>query len=279
MKPAFIGIGAQKCASTWLYRILEEHPDIAVSSEKEINFFSCLYDHGYQWYEKQFGDCEGMQAVGEVSPSYFSDPSVPGRVHRYSPSAKILVSLRDPVERALSHHRHEVRVGNFTGSDLSFEGGLENNPMYIEQGLYATHLKRWLGYFSAEQVHVVLVDEIKDNPLAVARGVYRFLGVNTSYEPEYLTRYFNRSYVNRYRTLVNIKDSLYSFTRLPALRCVWNMGHTLGLRSLYRSINTMSSDNAIPAAGDKVLATMREQFAPEVRELSELIGKPLNNWL
>ena len=279
MKPTFVGIGAQKCASTWLYGILKEHPEVCVGPEKEINFFSHHYDHGYQWYESQFGRCGSAKSAGEISPSYFSEPSVPARVRDYMPSARILVTLRDPVQRAQSQHRHEIRLGYFAGDDLSFEAGLENNPMYTEQGLYATHLKRWLEHFPAEQIHVVLMEEVKGDPLAVARGVYDFLGVDATFEPECLTRHFNPSFANRYRLLANIKDSLYRVTRQPAFRWLWSMGDMLGLKALYRRVNRKPSNSVIPEAGEQTLACLREQFAPEVRELSGLIDKPLDDWL
>jgi len=279
MKPSFVGIGAQKCASTWLYKVLEEHPEIGVSREKEIDFFSKKYDYGYQWYEAHFDGCADKRETGEISPSYFSDPSVPARVHRYNPATKILVTLRDPVQRALSQHRHEVRLGHFGGASLSFEAGLKNNPMYIEQGLYATHLKRWLEYFPLEQIHVIVVDEINSNPYDVAHKAYEFLGVDGSYEPRCLKKQFNRSYANRYRMLVRLKDAIYRFTRGPAFKWLWYVGRALGMRTLYRRINMVSSDSVIPKADARTLAILRERFASEVRELSRLLGKPLDDWL
>lgn len=279
MKPTFIGIGAQKCASTWLYRVLAEHPDVGVSKEKEIDFFSYHYDHGFQWYESQFVDCDGKTAVGEISPSYFCEPAVPARLKLYAPDAKILVSFRDPVQRALSNHRHEVRVGHFTAGGLAFEAGLDNNPMYIEQGRYATHLKRWLEYFPQEQILVVLQEDIADDPLAVARKVYEFVGVEPGYEPEQLTQKFNRSYANRSRGLANFKDRLYALSRLPGMRWVWALGSATGLKRLYRTVNTVPSNEAIPAPDDRTLAQLRQAFRPEVEELSELLGRSLEKWM
>jgi hypothetical protein len=86
------------------------------------------------------------------------------------------LSLRDPVERALSNHRHEVRVGHLAGADLSFETGLANNPMYVEQGLYATHLKNWMRHFPRADILVVLMEDIASDPLAVSKTVYRSWG-------------------------------------------------------------------------------------------------------
>lgn len=279
MKPAFIGIGAQKCASTWLHRILEEHPEVGVGVEKEIDFFSYHFDHGYQWYEKQFDHCANKSIVGEISPSYFCESSVPERVYRYMPHAKILVSFRDPVQRALSNHRHEVRVGHFTGSGLSFEAGLANNPMYIEQGRYATHLKRWLQYFPQEQILVVLMEDVEKDPLSVARNVYSFLGVDTSFQPLQLSKRFNQSYANRSRRLLGVKDTLYNITRTPGLRWLWSLASMLGVKSLYRGVNTVPSAEAIPKPNTRSLDELRQQFSPEMRELSVLINRPLDAWL
>ena len=117
----FLVIGAQKCASTWIYDILRDHRQVLLSERKELDFFSYHYERGFQWYERQFGPPNGWLAVGEISPSYFHEPAVPARLGEYLPEAKIIVSLRDPVERALSHHRHAVRVGDVVGDDLSFE--------------------------------------------------------------------------------------------------------------------------------------------------------------
>ena len=78
-KPNFVGIGAQKCASTWIYQILSDHPDVSLSTKKEIDFFSYRYHHGSLWYEKHFPDKPGATATGEVSPSYFHEPAVPSR--------------------------------------------------------------------------------------------------------------------------------------------------------------------------------------------------------
>src|SRR5918993_382064 len=176
-RPTYVGIGAQKCASTWLHRILESHPEVSVPEVKEADFFSYHYDRGFQWYQRCFAtapESSQVRARGEISPSYFCEPAVPERVARYMPGAKIMVSLRDPVERALSNHRHDVKQRHLTGDDLSFERGLSNNPMYVEQGLYATHLKRWLQYFPRERILVVLMDEVAADPRAVCRSVYRF---------------------------------------------------------------------------------------------------------
>ena len=108
MKPNFIGIGAQKCASTWVYKVLQDHPQAYVSEPKELNFFSYYYNHGFQWYERFFENTRDRIAVGEISPSYFNASAAPYRVCQYNSNMRVIVTLRDPVERAYSHHLWEV---------------------------------------------------------------------------------------------------------------------------------------------------------------------------
>lgn len=279
MRPTFVGIGAQKCASSWLYRVLEHHPEVGVSREKEVDFFSHRFDHGYRWYERRFEHCGGRKAIGEVSPSYFCEPAAPARIHRYLPAARVLVSLRDPVERALSNHRHEVRVGHIHGDDLSFDAGLANNPMYVEQGRYATHLKRWLEYFPPEQMLVVLMEDIERDPRAVVRRVYEFLSIDPSYVPANLSQRDNPSYATRSRLLTDIKDGLYRGAGRAGAQWLWNAGASLGLKALYRRINVVPSERAIPSPDARTLAELRAAFAPEIRELARLLGRPLDAWL
>jgi len=278
-RPTYVGIGAQKCASTWLHRILAEHPEVSVPQVKEVDFFSYRYDHGYQWYERCFQSAKPSTARGEISPSYFAEAAVPERVARYLPGAKILLSLRDPVERALSNHRHEVREGHLTGTDLSFETGLANNPMYVEQGRYATHLKNWLRHFPRADILVLLMEDIEADPLALSRTVYQFLGVDDRYVPAGLANRYNRSFATRWSPLGGMKDAVYSATRLPGLRWLWDAAARVGLRSLYRGINNVPSSSVIPQPSAQTLLQLRQQFAPEVRELETIIGRSLATWL
>ena len=110
-KVDFVGIGAQKCATSWIYNALKEHPDVYVSDPKELDFFSCHYNLGFFWYDQHFRDAGNAGVAGEISPSYLCDLSAPERAFEYNSRLKVIVVLREPVERAYSNHLHEVRSG------------------------------------------------------------------------------------------------------------------------------------------------------------------------
>ena len=151
--------------------------------------------------------------------------------------------------------------------------------MYVEQGLYATHLKNWLRHFTRERILVVLMEDVETNPQAVSQSVYRFLGVDDNYVPAGLTNRYNRSFAARWSPLAGVKGVAYSATRLPGLRWVWNAAAGAGLRSLYRGVNTVPSSTVIPRPLDQTLLQLKQRFEPEIRELETMIDRSLASWL
>lgn len=284
MKPSFIGIGAQKCASTWLHRVLAAHPAVTVPEVKEVDFFSYRFDHGYQWYERHFSRAAGAAdtgaatCAGEISPSYFHDPAAPARVRRYCPDIRILLTLRDPVQRALSNHRHEVRLGHLTGDDLSFEAGLCNNPMYVEQGLYARHLRNWLACFPRPQIHVVLLEDIEADPDQVAADVFRFIGIDDSVRPEQLDQRFNQSVSSRSRRLYNAKERVYRASRDAGLGWLWSTAVRVGARDLYHRLNTAPPDEHEASMYPQTELRLRDRFSADIDALESMLGRNLDCW-
>lgn len=278
LQPTFIGIGAQKCASTWIYSILKDHPEVSLGTPKEINFFSYYYDYGVQWYLKHFTPRPEARAVGEISPSYFHEPTVPHRLKSSFPDVKILVSLRDPVERVISNHKHEVRTGHFRGEDLSLEAGLANNPMYIEQGRYATHLSRWLEFFPQDQLLIILFDDVLAKPAAVAQTIYRFLGIDEHHRSAGLMTPSNVSYVNRYESVEKTRKAIRVLAKQGGMERLWQWVGNLGLRSLYRKMNRASSNTVIPPISEATKARLRSEFEEEIIRTEQLLKRDLAHW-
>ncbi len=279
MKPTFIGIGAQKCASSWLYEILRDHPEVCLSPEKEVNFFSYNFDRGYQWYERHFpSNLSENKISGEISPSYFHNPSVPEYAKNYNAELKIIALLRHPVKRAISNHKHDIRTGNLQGENLSFEAGIKNNPSYIDQGLYSTHLKRWLNYFPKDQVKIILVDDIEENPEKVVREVYEFLSVNTEHVPAALFKKSNESYAVRWRWLSKMVNKLGNMLRHGPLNGLWWLASGLGLKKLYHAINAKPVEKSHVEITDAEKDRILKVFSAQIEELEGLIDRDLSFW-
>lgn len=275
MRPSqatFIGIGGQKCATTWLYSVLQQCPDIRVSDEKEVDFFSYYYDRGYEWYERALASDPVRRHRGEISPSYLVHPDAPRRAAAYNPRLQILVTLRDPVRRAFSNHLHEVKKGHVTGDNLVFETALEQNPFYREQGLYARHLARWFDHFPQEQIHVFFQEDIALDRAAMADRVTDALSVPRL--TDFLDLRANESV--RYRN-PRVGETLWtigSYARRNGLgRVVETVKSAPGVRQL-RAANREAMTEVVEGMRPDTEAALTAYYAEDVAALERLLGQP-----
>jgi len=197
--PDFLIIGAQKCGTTYLYEKLTEHPHVAPALTKEVHFFDNGYHHGVAWYRGHFPAKEGNDITGEASPYYIFHPHAARRVQQTTPHAKLILLLRNPVNRAYSHYHHEARLGY---EPLSFAEALaqENQRLqgehekmltnehyyshahqhyaYRSKGLYADQLQGWFDIFPQDQLLVLQSETFYQNTPVVMRQVTDFLGLS-----------------------------------------------------------------------------------------------------
>lgn len=278
MKPTFIGLGGQKCASSWLYRIFDDHPDAYVSSPKELNYFSAFYDRGQQWYERHFVASVGRLAIGEISPSYLPDRDAPARARAYNPGFRLLVALRDPVERAYSNHLHDLRLGYLGDDDRSFEKGLANNPMYVEQSRYAKHLRSWFAHFPREHCLVVLQEDIAHDPMGQARRVYEFLGIKADHVPSSIGQRANESYLPRSRERERLIRAAGATARRVGLGWLDRILRQSGLVSALHRRNRIDIRSVVPPMTDATREELYELLSADTLQLAELLGRQSLPW-
>ncbi len=282
MKINFIGIGAQKCASTWLHRVLSDHPGVAVHPGKEIDFFSYYYNFGYEWYERHTSEINSVEMVGEVSPSYFADAETPERVFLYNPNMKIILSLRDPIERAYSNHLHEVRLGHVSGRNLEFENGLINNPMYIMQSYYAQQLARWLAVFPRNQLMVIFQEDIRGDSSVQARNLYRFLGVSEDHQSWFLEKKVNESLVIKHTKVDYLLKRLGKLGRAVGVGgIIETIKKTNLVRHIRREHNQIDLRQIIPPMRDETKVRLQSILADDMHELArqlDLESLPWPSW-
>lgn len=278
MKPTFIGIGAQKCATTWLYRALESHPEAALSHPKELHFFSKFYDHGYRWYEAQFPHASAARAVGEYSTSYLCEFGAAERAYRYGPDLQIIVALRDPIDRAFSNHLHEVRSGHLGLGPIDFDVCESQNPMYVEQGLYARHLAQWFDRFGGDRVLVLFQEEIVSDPHQQLHRLYRFLRIDDSYVPATIGERINDSAVDR-SPLVRggLKGGAAALTALGGQRLVARLRRSPWIKSM-AAANKQSLTDVVPPITDATRRRLLSQFGDDMLALSRLLGRDSLPW-
>jgi Sulfotransferase domain len=221
--PSFLIIGVQKGGTTSLYRYLEDHPSIAGAFAKEVHFFDNhtrdhKYGKGMSWYRSNFVYDTNRRLpwlanqpeiiTGEGSPDYIFDVHAPKRIATHLPNAKIIVLLRDPVDRAYSHYLHNTRADwDPDREKLSFEDAIAAEPKrldgeyekivqdesyfsynymhysYLKRGLYADQLKNLFRFFSREQILILKSEDFFSNPGLSFQQVLSFLQI-PSWEPE-----------------------------------------------------------------------------------------------
>jgi len=123
--PDFVVIGAQKAGTTSLHAALAQHPQLFLPSTKELHYFSSGFDQPLASYGAHFGPARADQVCGEATPYYLFHPAAPQRLAACLPQARLIVLLRDPVARSLSHYFHAIRRGNET---LPLEAALAAEP-------------------------------------------------------------------------------------------------------------------------------------------------------
>lgn len=167
-----------KCATTSLHYYLDAHPDIYMSSVKELNFFSTEWHRGHAWYAQQFS---GRHACnGESSPGYSADPLFPGvplRMHAVVPSAKLVYLVRDPIDRMVSHFVHDtVRGKEHRDLETALLASEPND--YLIRSRYGYQLSRYTPYYPTDRILIVETEKLATQQRAELRRLFTFFGVD-----------------------------------------------------------------------------------------------------
>lgn len=201
-------VGAQRSGSTYLYHVLSTHPQVLMArpARPEPKFFldGERYALGRQHYEQTYFSAPppGTRYFGEKSTSYIESPTAARRIQSFYPDARILMILRDPVERAWSNFRFSVEHGL---DQLDFEAALAAEPERLRDATFATSVNpyayRWRGHyfdfiedysrlFNRDQICILIFEEIVGN-VAETQNLYRWLGVDDTVVPASLGEVFN----------------------------------------------------------------------------------------
>jgi len=285
--PNFFIVGAPKAGTTSLYYYLKRHPEVFMSPIKEPNFFS--YDETVKQnlyhkekgvgtlaeYRKLFASANGQKAIGEASVSYLFYPSVAEKIKHMVPGARIIMSLRNPVDRAYSHYYMEHKLGYVSESleDIVFRKSKHPNAhlyyqQFVELGLYYQQVKRYLDAFGKDQVKIFIHDDLNDKLEIMILAVFDFLGLDKTYIP---------SLEGKYNT--------YSIPRNPFFRKLYSQKQ---LRTLARTLVPPEKVEAIKSIfltrdkkADKNEAAVKELkriFTPDIKELEKLLDRNLSSW-
>lgn len=193
-KPDFILIGETKCGTTSMFNYLREHPQIIESigngesydrsyRTKELRFFDKFYSRGWEWYFSRFPETKDGEITGEATPMYMYRSLIARRILKNLPNVKLIVLLRNPVDRLISnfeHNRKWVPGWKDLYPDLKeyFYSCLDRDYYQIEKSIYYYSLLRWFDHFPRQQFCIVRSEDMYENPQMSYLQVTRFLGVS-----------------------------------------------------------------------------------------------------
>ena len=270
----FIGIGAQRAATSWIYSCMYEHPEIC-APEKEIHFFSRprYEEKGIAWYKNIFASrCPSESVKGEYSTSYLYDDHTAARIHEHFPDAKILVSLRNPTERAASQYALHAKVGWIDPEEVSFEQFVATEKSVKEQGLYYNQLKRYYDLFPKENIHVMVKEQIDTEPEQVIKGLFTFLEVDTNFTPSLLNREINSDNTPKRLWIDRSIQHVANFMYKNGLDRIVFAIKKAGIPAAIRKWN---SAGELDAMSNKMRKELHEYFREDVKKTEQLTGATL----
>ncbi len=206
--PDFLIVGAQKAGTTSLYNYLVSHPSIIPSFRKEVRYFDSNFKKGLVWYRSYFPTkiykyfmekfCHRDFVTGEASPYYILHPHVAKRVYSQLPHIKIIMLLRNPVNRSFSQYFHTLKSGR---EKFTFEEAIKKEDertkdeynkilkdefyrssrfpafAYLTRSIYLKQIRIWFKYFNKEQILIIRSEDLFDNPKEVVKNVINFLNL------------------------------------------------------------------------------------------------------
>jgi hypothetical protein len=283
--PDFIGLGAPKAGTTWIYACLNEHPDICSPSGnslqmKEIFFFNRdeNWQKGPEWYESLFDRCAADKKVGEFSTTYLANPATPQRIHSLYPHARLIVALRNPIDRALSHYNYMVMQGRKEIAQKPFHTFIHESSHFVRVGYYAMHLRRYLQYFPKQQILVLIYEDIRKDQQAFIQQVYQFLEIDYSFVPSSLTRQINVSRsVHRPEIYTYLGRGGAFLRRYGLAYLIWLL-KKMHVVEIINRLNTRSVTPARKSLSHEERNALYTLFRDEIGALEELIGRKLPEW-
>ena len=298
ISPNFLIIGAEKAGTTFLHKALQRHTDVFMPPD-EIPFFEDP-DYGapgaLQEFLKLFHAGAGKPAIGLRRPNYLHKPECPARIHKHFPDAKLIVMLRDPVERAISAYYHYVLncflplrrpdSGIPAIIDQSLQKRYPRSREVIEFGFYYRDLHRYLELFPRQQILVVLMEDLRSDANLVQRRALQFLGLETKHVPPL--------------RLGKVNEGEYAMARLALLRlrtrllCRYNSERTrlwrkervgrasslvlAGIDRIARRLQRMDVANNGEMVSPELRRRLAEHYIDDTLRLEKLLGLDLSHW-
>lgn len=284
--PNFFIVGTMKGGTTSLYHYLRAVPTIYMSPNKEPNFFAAdeirrsasrIVIRDKNKYLSLFANVTNEEAIGEASTNYLYSTMAPKRIYEILPESRILIILRDPIQRAFSHYLSNVKNKNLGVHKLSFlealkrdyssdKKGIGISILYIERGLYYQQVKRYLDLFGKKQVKVLIFEEYVSRIHENVQEVINFLDIDAD-PPTNIDETYNRFFIPR-------NPFSHSVMASRTLKKIAELLPESRLKTLSRK-SLLSNSIPKPKISEETKEYLAAIFQDDVKKLESLLGRSL----
>ncbi len=302
-KPNLFIVGEPKCGTTSLYEYLKQHPDIFMSKIKEPKFWSknfhkeieehnkkrgTIFNKNHfifftlEDYENLFKDCS-KKIAGEASMTYLYSTVAAKEIHSYNPEAKIIATFRNPVDFLHSLHSQWLFTRNETIED--FEEALKAEDdrkqgkripkdiylppsflYYSKWAKFSEHLNRYYEIFDKEQIKIIILDDLKENPAKTYKEIIEFLNL-ADFTPEFTPANENKKLIPAFKPMVDFIRRYNIFKIVLPRNAYYKLS-----RAFYRLLVTKQPREPMDT---ELRKTLMKKYKPEVEKLSKLINRDL----
>jgi hypothetical protein len=286
-RPSFICVGAGKAGTTWLWEMLRLHPDVFLPDVKEIHYFNDIAYEGSDvrnpnfrkpvgWYLRFFAAARPGQVCGEISPSYLWSETAPDAIHAFDPHMRILIMLRDPVDRLFSSYLFGQQKGEI--GRISFEEAIRSVDYLLARAPCSRSVARYLELFGPERVKVVFHEELAADPRRLLLEVEDFLDV-APFVPGEVTERRNVTGASRFPTATTFLMRNRIRLKRHGLEWLVEAGKRVGAVRVFRWFQAQVRPyEQRPTVAPATEAALREFFCDDVEALERLLDVDLRRW-
>ena len=208
--PNFLIVGAARCGTTYLSNILMQHPEIFLHPKKELHFFDRDINKGLQYYREYFSGTKTIdyKAIGEATPAYLYFENIPEIIHKNLPDVKIIIILRNPVDRAYSHYWNIV-FRSKEAKNITFDEMLKRNNRLVNEGFYFKGVEKYINLFSSNNVMILFYEKFMSNKINHLIQIFKFLHVNSDFIPDNMGIKYNSSSIKHGRSKILYYFSIF----------------------------------------------------------------------
>ncbi len=287
----FLGIGMPKCGTSWISSNLTNHPQVYIPPEKEINFFNEQYwkedipvarnyQRGIGWYESFFKKAPVGKLKGEFSVTYMVDKPAVYRIRRHFPDVKILIALRNPPDMVQSLYwwfkttsSYKYHTDNF---DQAVQEKVESDGRFW-MGYYSRFLETIYHTFPYQNIHIVILDDIKNNPSTTFKEICNFLQIENQVSTKHLARKVNSAITVKSKTIKNLAVIWMNLLKDLKLKKIYSFIKTSRtISSIYRQINMKSYK--YPQMNKKTRVKLNSWYQEDIIKVGKIINRDLSAW-